>query len=191
MVIYSYHMNGADTMNYRTEQKEAFIVTGYRQEMKKIEQDENFYEISNFWSDLTEEKINQLMAVTDGTLQGLLGVSDSNKSQEQFKYMIGTKKNPAQTTSNDLAEVQFPASKWVVIECIGAISAGVKALDESQPFEPNALMKLKQSTRAPWVDGTFHENIEIPRVEFYPFGDMEAEDYKCELWIPIQDEKRY
>ncbi|ALS02137.1 hypothetical protein ATZ33_12315 [Enterococcus silesiacus] len=177
-------------MNYRTEQKKAFIIAGYRQEMKKIEQDENFYEISNFWSNLTEATINQIMAVTDGTLQGLLGVSDSNKSQEQFKYMIGTKKNPDQTTSNDLAETQFPASKWAIIECVGAILAGVKALDENQPFEPNVLMQLKQSTRAPWADEGIHENIEIPRIEFYPFGDMEAEDYKCELWIPIKDEKR-
>ncbi len=155
MVIYSYHMNGADTMNYRTEQKEAFIIAGYTQEMKKIEQDENFYEISNVWSNLTEEKINQLMAVTDGTLQGLLGVSDSNKSQRQYRYMIGMNKKQDQTTLDELAETQFPATKWVIFECIGAISAGVKALDKDQPFEPNVLMRLKQNTHAPWQMGKF------------------------------------
>lgn len=190
MVIYSHHMNGDDPMNYKVEQKATFIVTGHKQEMTKIEQDENYYEISRFWSSLTEEKINRLMSVTDGTIQGLLGVSDSNNSQRQFKYMIGTKTNQDKAILNDLAEIHFPASKWAIIECIGAISAGVKALEEHQAFEPNVLMQLKQSALSPWADESMCENIGIPRIELYPLGDMEAANYKCELWIPISEKRQ-
>lgn len=174
-------------MKYRVEQKAAFTVRGYTKEMVKIENDENFYEISRCWSNLTEAKINQLVSVSDGTVQGLLGVSDSNESQqEQFNYTIGTSVNYERSAKNGLNEHQLPASAWAVFECIGAISAGVKAIDENQPFELNNLMQLKQATHAPWSDELVFENTEIPRIEFYRLGNMEAADYQCELWIPIK-----
>lgn len=187
MLIYSHHIKGDDTMNYRVEQKAAFTVRGYTKEMVKIKSNENFYEISHFWSNLTEAKINQLLSVSDGIVQGLLGVSDSNESQqEQFNYTIGTSVNHEGFAKNDLNDRYFPASAWAVFECIGAISAGVKAIAENQPFERNNLMQLKQNMQAPWTDEPVLENTEIPRIEFYPLGDMEAADYQCELWIPIK-----
>lgn len=48
-------------------------------------------------------------------------------------------------------------------------------------------MQLKQSACPPWKDEMI---FEIPRIEFYPFGDMNADDYMCELWIPIRENKK-
>ena len=187
MLIYSHHINGDETMNYKIEEKAAFAVGGYLKEMPKIEKNENFYEISHFWSNLTENKMNQLMSVTDGTIQGLLGISDSNKVQrESFNYLIGTSVKPRDIKMDSLDRIQFPVSDWAVVECVGAISAGVTALDDKQPFEPNALMKLKMQMSAPWNNNGLVENTELPRVELYPMGNMESEDYRCELWIPIK-----
>lgn len=187
MLIYSHHINGDETMNYKIEEKAAFAVGGYLQEMPKIEKNENFYEISQFWSNLTENNINQLLSVADGTVHGILGVSNSNKNQQDsFNYMIGTSAQPQKIDEDSLERIQFPKSDWVVFECIGAISAGVTAIDETQPFEPNNLMKLKLQTSAPWSENAVIENTELSRVECYPLGDMEAEDYRCELWIPIK-----
>ncbi|EOL50519.1 GyrI-like domain-containing protein [Enterococcus caccae] len=174
-------------MNYKIEKKEAFGVIGYTQEITKIEKNENFYEISQFWSNLTEHNMNQLMSVADGTVQGILGVSNSNKNQQDsFNYMIGTNAQPQEINKEPWVHIQFPKSDWAVFECIGAISAGVTAIDETQPFEPNNLMKLKLQKSALWSDDSVAENTELSRVECYPLGDMEAKDYRCELWIPIK-----
>ncbi|OJG56117.1 hypothetical protein RV06_GL000233 [Enterococcus haemoperoxidus] len=187
MLIYSHHVKEDDTMNYRVEQKAAFTVRGYTKEIAKIENNENFYAISHFWSNLTDEKINQLVSISDGSVQGVLGVSDSNESKkEQFNYTIGTSVNHEESAKNELNDRPFPASSWAIFKCIGAISAGIKAIDENQPFELNNLMQLKQKKYAPWLDESILENTEIPRIEFYPLGDMEAADYLCELWIPIK-----
>ena len=132
-------------MNYRAEQKTAFIVRGYTKEMIKVENSENFYGISDLWSNLTEAKINQLVSISEGTIQGLLGVSDSNKRQQkQFNYTIGSSVDHEGLAKNDLNDHKFPASNWAVFECIGAISAGVKAIDEKHPLELNNLMQLKK-----------------------------------------------
>lgn len=174
-------------MNYKIQKKEAFGIVGYTQEMTKIEKNENFYEISQLWSNLTESKINQLMSVTDGTVLGLLGVSTVNKNQQNvFKYMIGASVQPQNINEESLEYIQFPKSDWAVYECIGAISAGVTAVEKNQLLEPNNLMKLKLQLSVPWSDNSVIENTELPRVEYYPLGNMEAEDYRCELWIPIK-----
>lgn len=191
MVIYSHQVNGDVRMDYRIEAKEAWTVAGYAKEISKVEGKEDFFGISRFWSGLTEEEINQLMSVTDGTIQGLLGVSDSNQEkQERFNYLIATRKSDKRTAASSLELIQIPKSDWAIVECVGAISAGVTALDDKQSVKPNALMQLKVKTSVPWEMGGSIENTQMPRIEFYPLGDMTAEEYKCELWIPIKTEKR-
>ncbi|MGX7245579.1 GyrI-like domain-containing protein [Enterococcus quebecensis] len=174
-------------MDYQITKKAAFTITGYTKKMIKIEKNENFYDISRFWSNLTEEKITKLLSVSDGQIPALLGVSDNNRGEfSQFNYTIGVASNQGKVVKSELIETKFPESDWAIFECIGAISAGVEAIDEGQSFEPNVLMQLKNRTYSPWSDAAINENIAIPRVEFYPLGNMEAVDYRCELWVPIK-----
>jgi AraC family transcriptional regulator len=36
-----------------------------------------------------------------------------------------------------------------------------------------------------WFPNSGYENAELPTLEIYSEGDITADDYKCELWVPI------
>lgn len=36
-----------------------------------------------------------------------------------------------------------------------------------------------------WLPATGYEHAEAPELEVYPGGDTRADDYRCEVWIPV------
>jgi AraC family transcriptional regulator len=91
--------------------------------------------------------------------------------QEDFNYMIG-----CQTTRDVLDEEGYesrmiPAFTWAIFTSDGPM--------------PGAIQSLFGRIFQEWFPSTGYEHAGGPELEVYPPGNVMAEDYRCEVWIPI------
>lgn len=99
---------------------------------------------------------------------------------QSLNYMAGYDVKDSKTAIDmGLSLLEVPAADYVVVELIGAIPASIHAGWSflMQDFFPE--------------HGYAHAGS--PDFEVYYEGDMQAEDYKMELWVPIRkvDEKNW
>ncbi|GLC82513.1 GyrI-like domain-containing protein [Lacrimispora brassicae] len=156
-------------MNFRIEQKEDFIVVGYKENLNTVNGGENFEQISRMWSELDNERMQKLVSKSNWSVDGFLGVSDDNGGSS-FNYMIATTTDTSD--SDGLALVKIPSATWSVFECVGAI--------------PESMMEMKGMIQTEWLPNSGYRQADIPRIEVYPNGNMGSKDYRSEIWIPIQ-----
>lgn len=150
--------------------KAAFRVIGFIEEFTAANNGENFEDIAKMWRNLTPDMMAKLLAVTDGTTNGLLGISDE-RGQPTFNYLIGTTSAVTQELDG-LNEINFPEADWLVFNCSGPI--------------PNAMISLKNTTLLEWFPCSEYEQLPLPRMEVYLQGDMLSNSYQSELWIPVK-----
>jgi AraC family transcriptional regulator len=50
---------------------------------------------------------------------------------------------------------------------------------------PGAIQKVWERIFQEWFPATGYEHAEAPELEVYPDGNTAAEDYRCEVWIPV------
>jgi AraC family transcriptional regulator len=50
---------------------------------------------------------------------------------------------------------------------------------------PHAIVNVLSRIYQEWFPSTGFEQANAPVLEVYLPGDISAEDYKCEVWIPI------
>jgi len=155
-------------MNYRIEKRDSFKIVGAKEHFTGGI-DESFAKVPEFWfktnqSGLTE-KICPLMN-TD--IKGIMGVSTCSSAQD-FDYYIAVATNAA--TPAGMSEFTVPASTWAIFECVGAM--------------PAAIQNLQKRIVSEWLPSSGYEYANAPDIELYFEGDTRAEDYKCEVWVPV------
>ncbi|MDF2588925.1 MAG: hypothetical protein K0S41_2766, partial [Anaerocolumna sp.] len=74
-------------------------------------------------------------------------------------------------TPSDLVDYIVPECTWAMFECIGAL--------------PNAIQNLQRRIITEWLPSSGYEYANAPDIEVYYEGNQQAEDYKCEVWVPI------
>lgn len=156
-------------MNYQLETKPKFKVIGYLERFQTINNQENFGGISAMWRNLKPDQMTTLFSYSDGTIGGLLGVSDENQ-QVNFSYLIGTSSQVEE--AGNLTIIDFPEADWLLFSCEGAI--------------PDAMMSLKEKVLNGYLPTLPLEQLQLPRIEVYLQGDMTATTYLSELWIPVK-----
>jgi AraC family transcriptional regulator len=156
-------------MDYRIEDKEAFTVIGKSIQVT-CQDGEHVRQIPEFWEECHRNgTITELTSI--GTGKNLFGiVLDMQPGKGDFTYMIGTQ------TDGTLPETGYsvrtiPASTWAIFTCVGPI--------------PGAIQSTFGRIFQEWFPATGYEHAGAPELEVYPPGDVTAEDYRCEVWIPI------
>jgi AraC family transcriptional regulator len=48
------------------------------------------------------------------------------------------------------------------------------------------MQKMWQQIYSEYMPSVSYRPSDIPELEVYPDGDTTAEDYTCEIWIPVQ-----
>jgi AraC family transcriptional regulator len=167
----SFHLSlkGDKDMDYRIIQKGAFQVIG--EVIKVSTKDEGHHmKISELWdrwsSDGTYEKISAI-----DNKQNMLGISmDFDDEKEQFSYMIAIENvNHAAAASFNTREI--PAASWAIFTSVGPM--------------PDAIVNVLKRIYQEWFPATGYEQANAPVLEVYLPGDPTAQDYICEVWIPI------
>jgi len=162
-------IKGVSAMNYKIVEKEEMHIIGFKKWFS-TENDSQMAEIPKMWDSVTEETAMRITGLSNN--EGLVGLC-ADMYDGGFDYWIGCMSDsecPA-----DLESVTIPASTWAVFEIIGPM----------RPL-PNAMQDIWKRIYSEWLPNSVYEHAMLPEIEFYSSGDMMAEDYRSEIWIPIK-----
>lgn len=161
-------IKGDAEMNYRIEKKEAFKIVGVK-EHYIINIEENFAGIPQFWQKTAQSGvIPEICALSDREPYGVLGISTCMNGKD-FDYYIAVATN--RETPEKMAEYIVPECTWAIFECIGAL--------------PSAIQSLQKRIVSEWLPASGFEYADAPDIEVYFEGDQRADDYRCEVWLPV------
>ncbi len=157
-------VKGAEAMNYRIEKKDAFRVVGVSTGLKQSVE-ENFTIGPAFWAEaIGNGTVARLAQMMDTPIQGLLGISTCNNTDE-WQYYIAVSST---LEKEEFEELVIPKCTWAVFYEEGPISR---------------IQELESRIIAEWLPTSGYEYANAPDVELYLNSDpMNA---KYEVWVPI------
>jgi AraC family transcriptional regulator len=169
----SFHLSlkGDKDMEYRIEDKEAFIAVG-KVLVTTCAEGQNLREIPQFWQQCQQDGTDKRL-VPLGIGKNVLGICmDMQTGSDKFNYMIGVQVNDAAAgIAEGFAVRQIPASTWAIFTSVGPM--------------PGAIQDVFSRIYSEWFPSTGYEHAGTPELEVYPEGDPSSDDYRCEVWIPI------
>ncbi|MFF2496897.1 GyrI-like domain-containing protein [Peribacillus sp. NPDC058075] len=166
-------IKGGSEMNYRIEEKEAFLIIGMKKRVPIIFNGVN-PEIASMWKSLDEKMINELKNLSNVEPLGLLSAS-ANFSEGRFEekgeldHYIG-----AATTRecpDDLTQLKVDASTWAVFEAVG-------------PF-PETLQNVWDRIYSEFFPSSNYEQREGPEILWNENKDITSPTFRSEIWIPV------
>jgi AraC family transcriptional regulator len=162
-------LQGDKNMDYRIVEKEAFTVIG-KSTGVTCRNGEHMRQIPRFWEECHQDGTTaELGSInTDGNLLGIC--LDTKPDQEGFTYMIASRTDVT-TPPEGFSLRTIPASTWAIFTSVGPL--------------PGAIQHVFGRIFQEWFPATGYKHAEAPELEVYPPGDTTADDYRCEVWIPI------
>jgi AraC family transcriptional regulator len=163
-------LKGAEEMNYKIEERPSFKVigNGIHTSMANGENQKN---ITNFWIESHQNGSVKELERHMGDL-GVLGVCmDFDHEAEEITYLIAVEKGESEVDKKYI-EKEIPAATWAIFESIGAM--------------PDAIQNVWDRIYSEWFPSTGYEQADGPQLEVYPAEDAYADDYRCQVWIPIK-----
>ena len=162
-------IKGVNAMNYKILKKEEIHIIGFKKWFS-TENDGQLKEIPKMWDSVTEELKNKITALSNN--DGVVGLC-ADMYDGGFDYWIGCMSD--KECPEDLEEITIPASSWAVFEVIGSM----------RPL-PNAIQEIWKRIYSEWFPNSSYEHAMQPEIEYYSSGDMMADDYRSEIWIPVK-----
>lgn len=157
---------GAEKMEYRIEQKEAFRVVGYRMPLEK-EIEKNFSTTPRFWGKVSQEGgLERLLPKMDGNCPGVLGLSACFGDDDWSYYIAVASGEPA---DEEMEEYRVPASLWAVFSGEGPM--------------PEAVQQLEKRMVTEWLPSSGYEYGDAPDIELYLNAD--PANARFEIWLPV------
>ncbi len=161
-------IKGEAEMNYRIEKKDAFKVVGVRQHFAMSIED-SFANVPLFWQTTAQSgAIPKLCGLMNREPYGILGVSTCMNGKD-FDYYIAVATQSE--TPEGFVDYVVPECTWAIFECIGPM--------------PTAIQTLQKRIVSEWLPSSGYEYANAPDIEVYLEGDQQAQDYRCEVWLPI------
>ncbi len=156
-------------MNYRIEKKEAFRIVGVK-EHHDIHVEENFAQIPLFWQKTFQSgAFAQVCALQNQEPAGVLGLSTCMNGKD-FDYYIAVASDKA--VPEGMCETVVPACTWAIFTCVGAL--------------PKSIQELQKRVVGEWLPASGYEYANAPDIELYFEGIQQADDYRCEVWLPVE-----
>lgn len=162
-------VKGAEKMNYKIEVKKSFKISGILRHFNS-KNEKSFKKIPKFWNEVCKNGQYDIIQKNQGSL-GVMGVSlNFNEETQDFDYGIAVEGEKLKGIDN-YSVIEIPELSFAVFECVGPM--------------PGAMHKLYRRIFSEWFPATKYEHADGPEFEIYLSGDMSAEDYKSEIWIPV------
>ncbi|MDP4161027.1 MAG: GyrI-like domain-containing protein [Bacillota bacterium] len=165
--LYIVTLKGDKDMDYKIVQKDAFKVMGKIFKVPCADGEHNL-RISKLWEQCnTDGTIEKLLALDRA--QTLLGVC-LDFEEDQLSYMIAIE-DVRNSQGHEFEMREIPAASWAVFTSVGPM--------------PDAIIKVWSNIFQEWFPTKGFEHANGPEIEVYPSGDTSAQDYRCEVWIPV------
>ena len=165
-------------MNIRYEHKPAMTLIGFS---TMIRPNEGYVECPKFWDREYTQKYARLFetmipktpterAILENGI-GMLAVCD--EKEDGFEYWIAGLYKGGEVPEG-LKLYTFPESEWAMFSAKGPLPGSLQALNTYvwQEWYPNEGKELMGSGNA--------------MLEVYTTGDMQAPDYECGIWVPVE-----
>lgn len=162
-------IKGVNAMNYKIVEKEEMRIIGFRKWFS-TENNSQMTEIPKMWDAVTEEMKKRITELSNN--EGVVGLC-ADMYNGGFDYWIGCMSD--KECPKDLENMIIPASTWAVFEIIGSM----------RPL-PNAMQDIWKRIYSEWLPNSGYEHAMLPEIEYYSAGDMMANDYRSEIWIPVK-----
>jgi len=159
---FSISIKGDIGMDYKIIERESFKVIG-----KSIETKEMSPDISKMWGDIWQDGTGDKLCSLAPDMP-MLGICYDVKDDETMKYMIGVE---CSTFDTELIELVIPKSTWAVFESIGPM--------------PTAIQEVTKHIFSDFFPQGVYKHTGAPELEVYPDGDIQSQDYRCEVWVPV------
>lgn len=157
-------VKGAEEMNYRIEEKEAFRIIGISHPLH-TEIEQNFAIVPSMWQKAAMDgTVQKLAGLMDSQPMGLLGISACGDA-EQWRYWIAV---ASSKTDHDFEEYTIPAATWAVFPGSGT---------------NQAIQELEQRIVTEWLPTSGYEYGNAPDIEVYLNPDPANAQF--EVWIPV------
>lgn len=163
-------IKGVNAMSYKIVKKEEMRIIGFKKWFS-TENDNQLTEIPKMWDSVTDELKQQITSLSNN--DGVVGLC-ADMYNGGFDYWIGCMSDKA--CPENLEEMTIPASSWAVFEVIGSM----------RPL-PNPMQDIWKRIYSEWLPNSGYQHAMLPEIEYYSAGDMMAEDYRSEIWIPIKE----
>ena len=163
-------IKGVNAMSYKIVKKEEMRIIGFKKWFS-TENDSQLTEIPKMWDSVTDELKQQITSLSNN--DGVVGLC-ADMYNGGFDYWIGCMSDKA--CPENLEEMTIPASSWAVFEVIGSM----------RPL-PNPMQDIWKRIYSEWLPNSGYQHAMLPEIEYYSAGDMMAEDYRSEIWIPIKE----
>ncbi|TWT13211.1 AraC family transcriptional regulator [Planomicrobium sp. CPCC 101079] len=169
-LVLQVNLKGAEPMNYKIVEKEAFQVVGIKREFS-MDTEENMTGIPRMWTEAnTDGTSDLLLQHNNGNLKALLGVCANFGDKRTMDYWIAAAREGEIPVG--LHQLDIPASKWGVFEVHGAM--------------PHAMQKVWKQIYSEWFPSNPYEAAGTAELEVYPPGDAYSTNYYSEIWIPLK-----
>lgn len=163
-------IKGVNAMNYRILKKNEMHIIGFKKWFS-TENDSQLTEIPKMWDSVTDELREQITALSNN--DGVVGLC-ADMYDGGFDYWIGCMSD--KECPENLEEMTIPACSWAVFEVIGSM----------RPL-PNPMQDIWKRIYSEWLPNSGYKHAMLPEIEYYSAGDMMADDYRSEIWIPIKE----
>ena len=167
-------LSDRETYVWRMEHKAGFTLAG--RSIRLSASEEAYYQkIRRFWSDSQKNGfVSKLLILDKGEPHGLFGVCggyDQGLQETSYGIMVCSGQMPEE----DYEMLEIPETTWAVFDCYGPGSS--------------AIQKGWQYLREEWVVRYPFRHAPCPELEWYSDGDVFAEDYLTQIWIPVMIEE--
>lgn len=167
---FSIQIKGDVKMNYSIEEKPDFNIVGVKVKVAYAENENNSI-ITNMWADLDEKTKKDLLKISDGFINGLIGVS-VNSTDSEFDYYIAVTASEDKSSDIEGGEaIRIERSSWARFEADGA--------------GPESIINTFKRIFMEWMPESGFESTNMPCIEVYNEGDIKSADYKCEILVPV------
>lgn len=156
-------LTGGSIMEHSMEKIGALEVMGVE---RRFRHDNAFSEIPKFWCEYFAKGYGEIVP-------GALGVCFDMDDSEEFMYMIGCFCGADDALPEGFARRTIPAHTWAKFKAIGPT--------------PKAIQRVNRQVYTEWLPNNPEwELASGTNIEVYTEGDTDAEDYVCELWVPVK-----
>jgi AraC family transcriptional regulator len=162
-------VKGESNMDYRIIKKDAFRTVGKALRVR-TDNGENFHKIPEFWTECNADgTADRLMALSDD--KSCLGIcAEFNAEMNEFSYLVAVP-SAAGAAPAGCRELAVPAQTWAVFDAVGRL--------------PSSIQSVTTKIFSEWFPASNFEHADAPELEVYLPGDMDSDNYRCELWMPV------
>ncbi len=168
-------IQGGTEMDYRIEEKDSFNIAGVRKRVP-IQFEGVNPEIEKMWDHLDEEKIFELIELSDSEPSGIIQASinfDEDRMSEKGMLDHYLAVATTKEVSEDWDHLKVNATSWAIFNIVG-------------PF-PETLQKTWGRIYSEWFPSVNYELSEGPEILSIKDKDLTQPEVTCELWIPVRN----